>query len=127
MRSYSRADRVSMKIQQAITRLLLRKMGDPRMEMATVSDVKLSPDLRLASVYVTVFGNDTRVAETLEGFRKSKGFIKKQIAGELGLRYMPDLRFFHDATFDRAARLDQLIASVAPDSAEPAGEDSDAP
>ncbi|WP_035236170.1 30S ribosome-binding factor RbfA [Desulfobacter vibrioformis] len=109
MKPYTRADRVSMKIQQAITELLSKKMQDPRMEMATISGVRMSPDLSLAYVYVTVFGDKKRIRETLEGFKKSKGFIKKKIAPELGLRLMPDLRFIHDDSFDEAARLDALI------------------
>ena len=112
MKPYARAERVSNKIQVAITDLLSKKMQDPRMEMATVSSVKMSPDLRVADVYITVFGNKKRIREALEGFKKSKGFIKKRIAPKLGLKYMPDLRFVRDDTFDKAARMDDLIKSA---------------
>lgn len=115
MKPYTRAERISIKIQQAITELLTRKISDPRIEMATVSRVKLTPDLRLASVYVTVFGDEDRIAATLAGFKNSRGFIKKHIAPQLGLKYMPDLRFFHDDSFDKAARMDALIDSVVKD------------
>lgn len=115
MKPYTRAERISMKIQQAITQLLTKKISDPRIEMATVSQVKMTPDLRLASVYVTVFGDETRIAETLAGFKKSRGFIKKNIASQLGLKYMPELRFFHDDSFDKAARMDALIESAVRD------------
>ena len=115
MKPYTRAERISMKIQQAITELLTKKISDPRIEMATVSRVKMTSDLRLASVYVTVFGDENRIADTLAGFKKSKGFIKKQIAPQLGLKYMPELRFFHDDSFDEAARMDALIDSVVKD------------
>lgn len=117
MKPYTRAERVSIQIQQAITELLSKKMQDPRLEMATVSGVRLSPDLSIAHVYVTVFGDKKRIREALEGFRKSKGFIKKHIAPKLGLRIMPDLRFIHDDSFDKAARLDVLIDAA------PKGED----
>ncbi|WDP91447.1 MAG: 30S ribosome-binding factor RbfA [Desulfobacter sp.] len=109
MKPYTRADRVSNAIQTAITDLLSRKIQDPRLEMVTVSGVKLSPDLSIATVYVTVFGDDKRKQDALDGFRKSKGYIKKSIAPKLGLKFMPELRFFLDDTFDRAARLDALI------------------
>jgi len=97
----------------AITQLLTKKMQDPRMEMATISGVKMSADLRIADIYVTVFGDKKRVQEALNGFKKSKGFIKKSIAPKLGLKFMPELRFFHDDTFDKAARMDALIAAAA--------------
>ena len=113
MKPYTRADRISGQIQVAITQLLTKKVQDPRMEMATISGVKMSADLRIADIYVTVFGDKKRVREALDGFKKSKGFIKKSIAPKLGLKFMPELRFFHDDTFDRAARMDALIEAAA--------------
>lgn len=115
MKPYTRAERISIKIQSAITQLLNKKISDPRIEMATISQVKMTADLRLASVYVTVFGDENKIATTLEGFKHSKGFIKKQIAPQLGLKYMPELRFFHDDSFDKAAEMDALIASAVKD------------
>ncbi|MCA1794177.1 MAG: 30S ribosome-binding factor RbfA [Desulfotignum sp.] len=115
MRPYTRAERISVKIQQAITELLVKKISDPRIEMATISDVTMSADLRLASVYVTAFGDEEKIAATLAGFKKSKGFIKKHIAPQLGLKYMPDLRFFYDDSFDKAAKMDALIETAIKD------------
>ena len=112
MKPYTRAERISGKIQYAITELLSKKMQDPRVEMATVSSVKLTPDLRVADIYIAVFGDKKRIKDALDGFKKSKGFIKKSIAPKLGLKYMPDLRFVHDDSFDKAARMDALIKSA---------------
>ena len=112
MKPYSRAERVSGRIQVAIADLLSKKMSDPRMEMVTISGVKMSSDLRVADVYVTVFGDKKKIRQALEGFKKSKGFIKKSIAPKLGLKFMPDLRFFRDDTFDKAAQMDELIKSA---------------
>jgi ribosome-binding factor A len=112
MKPYTRAERISSKIHQAITQLLTKKISDPRIEMATISQVKMSADLRLASVYVTAFGDEEKIADTLAGFKKSKGFIKKHIAPQLGLKYMPDLRFFYDDSFDKAAKMDALIETA---------------
>ena len=112
MKPYLRAERISGKIQHAITELLNKKMQDPRLEMATVSGVKLTSDLRVAHVYITVFGDKKRINDTLHGFKNSKGFIKKSIAPKLGLRYMPDLKFIHDDSFDKAAKMDALIKSA---------------
>ena len=112
MKPYTRADRISGKIQYAITELLSKKMQDPRIEMATVSAVKLTPDLRVAQVYITVFGDKKRISDAMNGFKNSKGFIKKSIAPKLGLKYMPDLKFIHDESFDKAAKMDELIKSA---------------
>ncbi len=112
MKPYARAERISVTIQVAITELLNKKMQDPRVEMATVSGVKVSADLRVADVYITVFGDKKRIRDAMDGFKKSKGFIKKSIAPKLGLKFMPELRFFHDDTFDKAARMDALIENA---------------
>ncbi len=119
MKPYTRGERISVKIQQAITALLRKKMNDPRVEMATVSFVKLSPDLRVADVYIAVFGDKKRINDALDGFKKSRGFIKKSIAPQLGLKYMPDLRFVHDDSFDKAAKMDELIRSGLPKDPDP--------
>lgn len=115
MRPYSRSERVGVKIQSVITELLNKKLEDPRIGMATVSGVKLSADLRVAHVYIAVFGDQKRIQEALDGFRQSRSFIRKHIAPKLGLRYMPELRFVHDDSFDRAARMDELIKTAVRD------------
>ena len=112
MKPYSRSERVSIRIQAAITDLLTKKMQNPKLEMATVSHVKLSVDLRIAYVYISVFGDKKRSREALKAFQVSKGFIKKRIAPKLKLKYMPDLIFVHDDFFDKAAQMDEAIQSL---------------
>ncbi|RLB88813.1 MAG: 30S ribosome-binding factor RbfA [Deltaproteobacteria bacterium] len=113
MKPYTRADRISGRIQVAITDLLRKKMQNPKVEMATITGVKLTSDLRIADVYVAVFGGKKKIAEAMEGFKESKGYIKKYIAPKLGLKFMPELRFFHDDSFDKAAKMDALIQAAA--------------
>ncbi|THB74110.1 MAG: 30S ribosome-binding factor RbfA [Desulfobacteraceae bacterium] len=115
MKPYPRSERIGTKIQSAISELLSKKMYDPRTEMATISSVKMTEDLRVAYVYVTVFGEKSKAKAALEGFKKSKGFIKKSIAPKLGLKYMPELRFIHDESFDKSSRMDALIKDAVKD------------
>ncbi len=112
MAFYSRSDRIGLKIQKAITDLMQKKIQDPRLEMVTISHVKMSPDLRVAFVYVTTYSREIKKSQVLEGFKRSGGFIKKQIGSGLGLKYMPEFRFIYDDSFDKAARMDALIDSV---------------
>ena len=109
MKPYTRAERISGKIQYAITELLSTKIQDPRVEMATITNVKMTSDLRTAYLYITAFGEKKKKVKALEGFKASKGFIKKRIAPKLGLKYMPDIKFIYDDSFDKAAKMDQLI------------------
>lgn len=112
MKPYTRADRIAGRIQVAITDLLRKKINNPKVEMATISGVKLTSDLRIADIYITVFGGKKKAFEAMEGFKQSKGFIKKSIAPGLGLKFMPELRFFHDDSFDKAAKMDALIQAA---------------
>ena len=69
MKPYPRADRVGVQIQAALTQLMTKKIQDPRIEMATISGVKLTPDLRIAYVYFSVFGMKS-------GFRRPRRVLK---------------------------------------------------
>ncbi len=115
MKPYSRSERVSAKIQHAISDLLKKKISNPSIEMATITGVKMTDDLRIAYVYITIFGDQKKSTRALNGFKRSAGFIKKTIAPGLGLKYMPDLKFMFDDSFDRAARMDALIEDAVKD------------
>ncbi len=112
MKPYPRSERIGVAIQTALSELLNRKMQDPRLEMATISSVKMTSDLRVAYVYFTQFGGEKKVQETREGFKSSHGYIKKHIAPKLGLKYMPEIRFVHDQSFDYGSKIDLLLNQV---------------
>jgi ribosome-binding factor A len=75
----------------------------------TVTDVKTSPDLRQARVYVSVLGDEATRTATLDGLRSAHGFLQGRIASELRLKRTPELSFALDETAERAARLERLI------------------
>ena len=113
MKPYARAERVGIRIQAVLSDLLRKNVQDPRLEMATISSVRLTSDLRVAHIYFSVFGDAARVKKTVKGFESSRGFIKKHLASRLGLRYMPELKFIHDTSFDKGAEIDILLKSIA--------------
>ncbi|MGD8257068.1 MAG: 30S ribosome-binding factor RbfA [Desulfobacterales bacterium] len=115
MISFSRADRVSGLIQEALSDILNKRIHDPRLEMTTVTKVKMSRDLKLARIYYTVFGDRKKLEDAASGFNSARGYIKRSLASRLGLRYMPDLQFFYDDSFDYSARIDQLLKKVTTD------------
>ena len=115
MKPYPRSERVGVRIQEVLSDLMRKKIQDPRIELATISSVKVTSDLRVAYVYFSVFGPKERIEEAIQGFKSSHGFIKRHVASKLGLRYMPDLRFVHDKSFDHGTKIDQLLKSVLKD------------
>ncbi len=123
MTSFSRADRVGGLIQQLLSELLRKGISDPRLQMATITEVKVSKDLRRAQIFFTSSGGKDLSEQTAQGFRSAAGFIKRHLGPRLGLRYMPELEFFYDESFDYGARIDQLLKSISsnghgPDSTE---------
>lgn len=112
MTGFSRADRVGGLIQQLLAELLQKDISDPRLQMATITAVKVAKDLRHARIYFASAGGKEQSEQTVQGFRSAAGFIKRHLGPRLGLRYMPELEFFYDESFDYGARIDQLLKSI---------------
>ncbi len=79
----------------------------------TVPEVRLSPDLKLATVYIMPLGGGDDTKVVLEALNRNKRFIRGEIAHAVNLKYAPDLRFLRDETFDEAERINKLLASPA--------------
>ncbi len=76
----------------------------------TIPEVRLSPDLKLATVYVMPLGGND-VKPVIEALTRNKKYIRAEVAHTLNLRYAPDLRFKEDETFEEATRIDRLLDS----------------
>ena len=76
---------------------------------ATITGVTMSRDLRIAKVYFAAHGGKDDEQDLTAGFESAKGYIKRRLAAELGLRYMPELRFFYDSSFDRGEKIERII------------------
>ncbi|BBO69153.1 ribosome-binding factor A [Desulfosarcina alkanivorans] len=114
-RSFSRAERVGGQVQKVLAGLIQNGISDPRLAQATITGVSMSRDLRIAKVYFATHGGADGEHAALTGFESAKGFIKRELARELGLRYMPDLKFFYDASFDYGAHINRVLKSIQTD------------
>ncbi len=115
MKPFARSDRVSGQIQKVLSEILLKKVKDPRLENASITDVKMSRDLRIARIYFVASGNKKSMEEAAEGFKSALGYVKRTLARKLGLRYMPDLKFFYDESFDYGSYIDKVLKAVKAD------------
>lgn len=109
MKPYSRADRVGEHIRRALSELLTKSIHDPRLATVTLSGVDVAADLKLATIHFTVTGGEGAQEQAMKGFKSAKGFVKRELARLLGLRYMPELRFFYDSSFDRGEKIERII------------------
>lgn len=112
MTSFSRAERVSRHIRNTLADILRRHVKDPRLKMVTITSVDVSADLRLAKIYFATTGDEDRIQRVREGFKTARPYIKKLLGQELGLRYMPEIRFYYDDSLDYAARMEKLFRSI---------------
>ncbi len=106
-----RPARVADNIKSEIATLLLRKIQDPRVYNVTITQVKITPDLRRAWIYFSCL--DRNVEEVTAGLASAKGFIRSHLARVLGMRYVPDLEFRHDLTINRMAEMDKIFHEIA--------------
>ena len=107
--STGRIRRVNEAIRQVLSDALAADLKDPRVGFVTVTEVNTSPDLRHARVHVSVLGTPEERDATLDGLQSAHGFLQSRIGGELHLKRTPELRFLHDDTAERAARLERII------------------
>ena len=112
MKSFPRAERVSGQILKVLAEILGRNTKDPRLKSATITGVHITRDLRIARVYFTVTGGEQIRDAALLGFKSARGYLKRTLAAELGLRYMPDLNFFYDESFDYGDHIERLLKSL---------------
>jgi ribosome-binding factor A len=105
-----RALRVAQLIQEEISRLLLRGLKDPRLGgLITITGAKLSPDLKEAVVYYSVFGSEAQQKETAQGLSAASPHLQRELSRNLKLRYAPRLRFVFDESIERGDRIEQLL------------------
>ena len=104
-----RSERLGKQIRQEVSELVAGELKDPRIGFATITDVRLSPDLRHASVYVSVLGSAAQQQETLAGFRAATAFIRRELARRLNLRRMPELSFALDHSAEYGAHIEELL------------------
>lgn len=112
MKSFPRSDRIGGLIKKNLSDLLQKKIKDPRLQMTTITNVKMSSDLRHARIYFIKSGGEKSKVEAIEGFKNALGYVKRTLAGQLGLRYMPELKFFYDESFDHGSHIDKILHSL---------------
>jgi len=115
-KDYPRSRRIAEQVQRELADIIRLELKDPRVGLITITDVEVTPDNKLAKVYFTLLGDETRVVEATRGLEHATGFLRSQLAHRFEMRTVPQLAFIHDASVERGARLSQLIdAAVADD------------
>ena len=107
-----RPDRLAQQLKTEISYILARELKDPRVGFVTITTAKVSPDLRQAQVYFSVFGSPVKQKETLAILNRSTGFIRRQLGSRVKLRHTPELQFIFDDSIEYGAKMDNLLSEV---------------
>ncbi|MEE3234563.1 MAG: 30S ribosome-binding factor RbfA [Candidatus Latescibacterota bacterium] len=111
MASPQRVNKIKVQLQREIGDII-QNMSDPRLDNLSVSDVTITRDLSVATLYVSVLSEETEQKAAINAISKALGHIRSQIAKRIHLRYAPELRVQYDPTGERAARVLSLIDSI---------------
>jgi ribosome-binding factor A len=110
-----RMRRVNEAMREVLSSHIAGDLKDPRIGFVTVTAVETSTDLSTARVFVSVLGDPAEQEAGLDGLRSARGLLQARVARELRMKRTPTLTFVQDTTAERAARLERLIADVAPE------------
>jgi len=124
MTSY-RQRRVADTIREELAELLQREAHDPRLSGVSITAVETSQDLRLARVYFSMLGDDAEVQQALRAFEKASGYLRRELASRVQLRYMPELIFRFDDSLATGGRIETLLHEINDESESPEGDEGE--
>lgn len=118
MVDHPRARKMGERIHQIVAQMLDTRIKDPRLGFVTVTDVRVTGDLQHASVFYTVFGDETARAESAAALASATGLIRSEVGKQTGVRLTPTLEFIADAVPETAAHLESALREAAARDAE---------
>src|ERR1700759_3439353 len=115
MADAARARRLGVRIREIVAGALGTEVKDPRLGMVTITDVRVGADLRDATIFYTVYGDDLERAESAAALESAKGVLRTRVGRMTGVKNTPTLEFVHDELPDSARHLDDLLAAARAD------------
>lgn len=91
---------------------LIHDLKDPRIGFATVTAVRITPDLRRARIFVSVLGTEDEQRATMKGLESAKPFLRGELGRQVRMKYLPELTFELDTGAEEAERLEQLLHTI---------------
>ncbi|OMI40647.1 30S ribosome-binding factor RbfA [Streptomyces sparsogenes] len=112
MTDTARARKLADRIRVVVAETLQRRIKDPRLGYVTITDTRVTGDLREATVFYTVFGDDEERAASAAALESAKGVLRSEVGRQTGVRFTPSLTFVPDALPDNARTIDDLLAKA---------------
>lgn len=109
---FKRSEKVGEAVHKIVTELIIKGLKDPRIGFVTITGVKVTDDMRYATVYFTVFGDNEARKGTEAGLNSARGYIRREMGKQLSLRYVPEILFKYDISTDTGNRIDELMREI---------------
>ena len=109
-----RPESVGKQLREELSDLIQNRLKDPRLGFVTITDVRMTPDLREARVYASVLGEDARVAETMSALEHAVPFLRRELGRRVRLRITPEIEFINDRSIEQGARINKLLDQLDP-------------
>jgi len=100
---------MSVRVREIVAAVIERQIKDPRLGMVTVTDARMTPDLREATIFYTVWGDDSVRADTAQALESAKGVIRSAVGRGTGLKHTPSIAFILDAVPDTARHIEEVL------------------
>ena len=107
-----RSDRLAQELRNEVSYIISRELKDPRMGFATITTVKVTPDLKYARILVSVLGTPEKQKATMVALKRGAGFVRRQLSSRLKLRQCPELKFEYDDSIEYGAKMDEILNEV---------------
>jgi ribosome-binding factor A len=107
-----RPEQIAEVIREEVSQIVGFELEDPRVESVTVTDVRMTENLRDASVYVTAEGTEAEKAEAMKALQKAAPYVRRQLGVALNLKYTPELHFVRDTVEEAATRVEALLSEI---------------
>ncbi|MCW2671369.1 MAG: ribosome-binding factor, partial [Frankiales bacterium] len=108
----ARARKLAVRVREIVAATLELQVKDPRLGMVTITDAKVTPDLREATIYYTVYGDEVARADSAAALESAKGVLRSTVGKQTGVRYTPSLAFVADVVPETADRIEDLLAAA---------------
>jgi ribosome-binding factor A len=109
----TRAAKLADRIRVIVAETLKNRVKDPRLGFVTITDVRITGDLRDATVFYTVYGSEEERAESTAALESAKGILRTEVGRQTGVKHTPSLTFIADAIPEGARAIEDLLAKVA--------------
>lgn len=109
---FKRSEKVAEAVHELVSELLIKGLKDPRIGFVTITGVKVTDDMHLATIFFTVIGNDDEKKATEQGLNSARSFIRKEMGKNFRMRYVPDLLFKYDASVEYGSRIESILKEI---------------